>query len=94
MTFAENDTERQAFMFSGYNGGVGGVLKDRIICKNTKGCNPNKWFGNVANYSFRAKIATKGYGQSFFEINREYVTNIMNVRWKKYVQIWGKYNIN
>jgi hypothetical protein len=90
MSFAKNDIERQAFMFSAYNGGVGGVLKDRTLCKATKGCDPSVWFGNVEKYSFKNKVAVKGYGKSFFEINREYVQFIMNTRWMKYVASWKK----
>lgn len=92
MSFAKNETERQAFMFSAYNGGAGGVMKDRALCKATAGCDPNVWFGNVAKYSFKAKVAVKGYGKSFFEINREYVNYIMNVRWIKYVSSWTKHS--
>jgi membrane-bound lytic murein transglycosylase MltF len=92
MSFAKNDFERQAFMFSAYNGGAGGVIKDRAICRSTAGCDQNVWFGNVEKYSFKSKVAVKGYGKSFFEINREYVQYIMNSRWMKYVVTWEKYS--
>lgn len=82
--FGANPYEKMAFMFSAYNGGLGGLLKDRRMCAAADGCNPDRWFGHVELHSFRAKTAVAGYGKSFFEINREYVRNIMLVRSDKY----------
>lgn len=65
-----------AFMFAAYNGGRGGVLSDRAVCRATLGCSPGVWFGNVERTSRKAKVAANGYGKSFFEINREYVRHI------------------
>lgn len=75
--FGATSDDHLAFMFSAYNGGLGGVLKDRALCEHTGGCNPNVWFGNVEKTSFRARTAVSGYGQSFFDINREYVANVV-----------------
>ena len=82
--FGASERDRLAFMFSAYNGGLGGLLKDRRICAATRGCDPDRWFGHIERHSFRAKTAVDGYRKSFFEINREYVHNIMNVRSTKY----------
>lgn len=70
-----------------YNGGGGGVLKDRKLCSNTKGCDPRIWDMNVELTSFKSKTAVKGYGQSFFDINRGYVKQVVNLhpRRAKYV---------
>ena len=76
--------DKLAFMFSAYNGGLGGLLKDRRMCAAVQGCNPDVWFGNVELHSFRSTTAVAGYGKSFFAINREYVVNVMNVRREKY----------
>lgn len=84
LPFASSQTERLAFTFSAYNGGKGGVIKDRALCRNTPGCDQNKWFGHVEKQSFRVRTAVKGYGQSFFDTNRGYVREIMTVRYKKY----------
>jgi hypothetical protein len=79
-----------AFMLSGYNGGVSGVAQDRILCSHTDGCDPGLWFGNVANTSLKSKAPQREYGgQSFFSINRGYVTNVMTVRRDKYRPFWG-----
>lgn len=82
--FGASDQDRLAFMFSSYNGGLGGLLKDRRMCAATPNCNPDVWFGHIERTSFRAKTAVSGYGKSFFHINREYVSNIMLIRSAKY----------
>lgn len=82
--FGATDQDRLAFMFSAYNGGLGGLLKDRRMCASVKGCDPERWFGHIENHSFRAKTSVAGYGKSFFDINREYVRNILFVRSPKY----------
>lgn len=79
-----NEREGYAMTLSAYNGGLGGLLKDRALCGNTRGCDSSKWYGNVEHTSTKAKTAVKGYGKSFFEINRDYVEGIMNHRYKKY----------
>ena len=76
--------DRLSFTLSAYNGGEGGVLQDRRLCANTRGCDPARWAGHVERTSLKSKIAKKGYGQSFFHINREYVTNVLDVRRPKY----------
>ena len=81
---AETELDKQAFMLSAYNGGLGGVLKDRKLCTTVPGCNSNLWFGNVELNSFKSKVKPKGYGQSFFDINRGYVHNIILIRSDKY----------
>ena len=74
------ESEKYLFVIAAYNGGVGGTLADRKLCAKKKGCNPNKWYGNVELTSNKSKVKYKGYGKSFFEINREYVSNI-DKRW-------------
>lgn len=85
--FPSSIEEKLAFMLASYNGGYGGIMNDRRLCEGTGGCNPNKWFGNVENTSFKSKIKPPQYGKSFFEINREYPRNILQVRSQKYVNL-------
>ena len=84
--WTDNELNRLAFTDSAFNGGLGGILQDR---KKTKlnGGNPDLWFGtnNVAENSYKSKTAAKGYGKSFYEINREHVYNDLNVRRFKYI---------
>lgn len=81
---ARDDLQGAAFMFCAYNGGLGGLQRDRAICAKTASCDPQVWFGNVEHHSFRAKKAQAEYSKSFFQINREYVHNVVNVRSEKY----------
>lgn len=83
---AETEEDHLAFTFCSYNGGLGGLLKDRVLCASNPPCNPSKWFDNVEKNSWRAKTKVSGYSKSFFEINREYVRNILKVRSEKYVR--------
>lgn len=85
-----DERERLAMSFSAYNGGLGGVLSDRRLCSQKPGCDPTQWFGNVEQTSLKAKSKTAGYGKSFFDINREYVRNIMYVRRERYASWFGE----
>jgi hypothetical protein len=79
------DVDCMAFVAAAYNGGEGGLLQDRMMCRNTRGCDPEVWSGNVEHTSTKSRVKWQGYGKSAFEINREYVHNILNVRRAKYV---------
>lgn len=79
--------DAMAFMYCAYNGGIGGLMKDIAICGKEGDCNSGVWFDNVELRSFRAKKPVKGYGKSFFEINREYVRNVLLVRSEKYREL-------
>jgi len=81
---AADPRERGAFMLASYNSGAGMVRKDRVLCANTAGCNPGKWFGNVERQGFQSKTKWQGYGKSAFEITRHYVPDIMDTRARRY----------
>lgn len=81
---AASQDDRLAMSFAAYNGGGGGLASDRRACAGTLGCDPSKWFGNVERTSLKARAAVPGYGQSFFQINRDYVKNVMLVRRVRY----------
>ncbi len=83
---AASGLDRLAFALAAYNGGVGGTLSDIAYCRATPGCDSQRWFNNVERTSHKAKIKVKGYGKSFFEINREYVENVLIVRRGKYIE--------
>ena len=86
----KDQSERMAMAFSAYNGGMGGVLADRRVCAGVKGCDPGKWFGNVELHSLKAKTAARGYGQSFYQINRGYVRAVMITRRAHYAHWFGE----
>lgn len=79
-----SEKDRYAMMFSAYNGGYGGLISDRKICDRTPGCDRNLWFGHVEKTSLKAKTKVQGYGKSFFEINRAYPKNILEIRAPRY----------
>ena len=79
---------RLAMTLAAYNGGESGVRQDRLLCRNTGGCDPLQWFGHVEHTSAKRRTPYKGDGKSPFEINREYPVNVMSVRRKKYVQFF------
>lgn len=81
------DVHNQFYMaLNAYNGGPGGLLQDRRLCKATAGCDPSKWFNNVERTSYKSKVAVHGYSKSFFQISREYVYNIIVIRSPKYAK--------
>lgn len=86
ITGAATTEDRLSFSYAAYNGGVGGLLSDRRVCQGLglAKCNPNIWKNNVEHTSNKSKVRANGYGKSFFEINREYVINIMEVRRVRY----------
>lgn len=76
--------DRLGFTLSGYNGGEGHVRQDRLLCRNTRGCDPARWFGHVEHHSVKSRVPFKGYGKSPYEINREYPRNVLGFRMPKY----------
>ena len=82
--------DRVAMAMACYNGGPGskkkktGLSGDRIVCRATANCDPNRWWGNVELTSTKGKVPAVGYKKSFFEINRDYVRRILRERATKY----------
>lgn len=87
---AATTRDRLAFTLSSYNGGESGVRQDRLLCRNTPHCDPDVWFKNVELYSLKTRKVNPGYGRSAFDINREYIHNVMELRRPKYDQFFRK----
>lgn len=85
LKMVDDPQERLAMAYAAYNGGMGGVLADRRLCAQVQRCDPGRWFGHVEANSLKQKTKAHGYGQSFFDINRGYVRNVMLVRSARYV---------
>jgi len=66
-----------------YNGGVGGVQKERRACQLSQGCNASEWFGNVERHCLKSRQPLYG-GRSACDINREHVTGVFVIRPGKY----------
>lgn len=72
------------FADAAYNGGVGGVQKERQACHLSPGCDPKQWFGNVAEHCLKSKSALYGH-RSACDINRHHVVDVCLIRPQKYV---------
>lgn len=76
-----------AFADAAYNGGIGGVDKERRACKISTNCNPAVWFDNVEKFCLKSKAAL--YGQrSACDINRHHVEDVLVTRAPKYKQFF------
>lgn len=85
----ENPYIRYHFIDPAYNGGEGGVVKERRACGMAKGCDPDVWFGNVERYCLKSKTAL--YGQrSACDINRHHVKDVFETRLPKYREYYRK----
>lgn len=76
-------SQRLAFADAAYNGGLGGVQKERRACGLKAGCDPQRWFGNVEQTCMKSRAPIYG-SRSACDINREHVRNVMLVRSPKY----------
>jgi hypothetical protein len=83
----ETPEDNYQMSLSSYNGGIGGLRKERLKCSMTPNCNPNVWYGNVELSSVKSHKAFKGYRQSPYDINRGYV-KLVYERAKKYEEFY------
>ena len=81
------ELDRIAFADAAYNGGYGGVNRDRSKCKLRRGCNPKKWFKNVEYTCSKSTRALYG-NRSACDINREHVYNTLRLRMGKYTKYY------
>ena len=81
---AATPIDRLGFTLSAYNGGESGVRQDRLLCANTSRCDRRRWVGHVERTSAKSRTPHPGYRQSFYAINREYVSNVIGLRRPKY----------
>ena len=75
--------ERLAFADAAYNGGLGGVQKERRACALRVGCDPQRWFGNVERTCLKSRTPLYA-GRSACDINRHHVKDVLLVRSPKY----------
>lgn len=74
---------RMAFVDAAYNGGLGGVNKERRVCGLTKGCDPSQWYGHVENICLKSKKALYG-NRSVCDIYKHHTRDVLGVRLPKY----------
>lgn len=87
MKKASSPFEALAFGDAAYNGGIGGLDKERRACQLAEGCDPSKWFGHVERYCLKSKAALYG-NRSACDINRHHVKDVLLIRAPKYQQFW------
>lgn len=82
------EPDRMDMALAAYNGGMGGLIGERQLCRSTRGCDPNRWAGHVENTSMKRRTPFPGYGQSAFQINRGYPPGVRQ-RAEKYRPLFG-----
>lgn len=81
-----NPIEKLAMADAAYNGGMGGLQKERRLCSLKQGCDPKIWFGNVEKIV--AKSTKPIYGnRSPWDINRHHAKDVLKVRMPKYERV-------
>ena len=80
--------ERLAMTDAAYNGGIGGLHKERRACSLRKGCDAQKWFGHVEKVCLKSQKVLYG-GRSACAINRAHTLDVMTVRLDKYKAKYG-----
>lgn len=84
----KNLDSRMAFIDAAYNGGLGGLNKERRQCSLTKGCNHMEWFGHVEKVCLKSKKPLYS-GRSACDINRHHVKDVLQTRLPKYKRQYG-----
>lgn len=67
--------QRLALADAAYNGGLGGVQRDRRACGMTPPCDPQVWWGNVERHCTKSRRPLYG-GRSACDINRHHVKDV------------------
>lgn len=75
--------DAQAFADAAYNGGRGGVEKERRACGLKDGCDPRRWFGHVERVCLKSRAPLYG-NRSACDINRHHVHDVIQVRAPRY----------
>lgn len=76
-------SERLKMTDIAYNGGLGGLQKERRVCGLAKDCDPNIWFDNVEKFCLKSKKPLYG-GRNACDINRHHAEDVFHTRMPKY----------
>lgn len=79
----KNPYHRLTLTNAAYNGGLGGVQRERRQCALIKGCNPDVWFGNVSEHCMKSKKVLYG-NRSACDINRAHSKHVVLDNLPKY----------
>ena len=83
LPLAQDPINAYAFADAAYNGGIGGVDKERRACYISGECNPKLWFGHVERFCMKSKAVLYGT-RSACDINRYHVKDVLHIRAPKY----------
>ncbi len=75
--------QRLAMTDAAYNGGIGGLLKERRACGLRADCDAGQWWGNVENNCLKSRAVLYGI-RSACDINRQHVVDVLRARAPKY----------
>jgi len=75
--------ERLAMVDAAYNGGLGGVQRERRACQVAPGCDPQRWWDHVEGRCLKSQQPLYA-GRSPCEINRHHVRDVLLVRIPRY----------
>lgn len=78
-----SDWDRLQMADSAYNGGAGGLDKERLACGLAKDCDPQRWIDHVEKRCLKSKKALYGT-RSACDINRHHVLDTTVIRLPKY----------
>lgn len=84
----QDPLHRLAFTDAAYNGGLGGVQRERRACEIAAGCNPQRWWGHVEHRCLKSRQPLYG-GRSACDINRHHVTDVLVHRMPRYRALMG-----
>jgi hypothetical protein len=83
LSMVRSDSVRLHFADAAYNGGLGGVQRERRACEVKPGCDPQYWFGHVEEVCLKSRQPLYG-GRSACDINRHHVKDVIFKRAPKY----------
>ncbi|HRJ63873.1 MAG TPA: hypothetical protein PLR59_05950 [Brevundimonas sp.] len=75
--------QRLAFADAAYNGGLGGVQRERRACGLKAACDPQQWWGHVEHVCLKSRAPLYG-NRSACDINRHHVHDVIRTRAPKY----------
>ena len=78
-----NPYERLAMADAAYNGGLGGLRKERRTCGLAAGCDPQYWFGHIEKQCLKSKKILYA-NRNACDINRGHVIDTLKTRMPKY----------
>lgn len=75
--------ERLAMTDAAYNGGLGGLQRERRACTMAPGCDPGVWWDHVEVHCLKSRAPLYG-NRSACDINRHHVRDVFERRMPKY----------